>query len=130
LAAQIGSAFNIIWAENWWTKKHSWIDPQIGHALNQGSQPLLIVNGLWPTDLGDVLAISFMVNKDVKFMLFQTPTLVDLPKEFSNIYWFHQTYFDSIESESGKQYQATEVVPYFLWRIDNDTPENYLELQH
>jgi uncharacterized membrane protein len=119
LAAQLGSAYNILWAETWWTKKHSWIDPQIGHVLNQANHPLLIVNGLWPTDLGDVLAISLMVNQDVSFMLHQTPATIELPEGFSNIYWFHQTYWDFIESESGKQYQATEVVPYFLWRIDN-----------
>jgi uncharacterized membrane protein len=122
LAAQLGSAINILQADNWWTKKHSWIDPQIGHVLNQDSHPLVVVNGLWPTDLGDVLAISFMVDQDVRFLLHQSPAAIELPVGTSNVYWFHQTYWDFIESENGKQYQATEVVPYFLWRIDIDEP--------
>ena len=118
LVAQLGSAINIVQAETWWTKKISWIDPQIGHVLNQESHPVLIVNGLWPTDLGDVLAISYMVDKDVNFLLYQTPEIEELPVGFSNIYWFHQTYWDFLDSENGNQFQATEVIPYFLWRID------------
>jgi hypothetical protein len=121
-AAQLGSASNILQADNWWTKKHSWIDPQIGHILNQDSQPLVVVNGLWPTDLGDVLAISFMVDQDVRFLLNQSSAAIELPVGNSNVYWFHQTYWDFMESGSGQQYQATEVVPYFLWRMDIDEP--------
>lgn len=122
LVAQLGSAINILQADNWWTKKHSWIDPQIGHILDQESDPLLVVNSLWPTDLGDVLAISYMVHQDVRFLLYQPPAVVMLPVGNSNAYWFHQTYWDFIESGTEKQYQATEVVPYFLWRIDIDNP--------
>ena len=118
LGAQLGSAFNILRAETWWLKKHSWIDPQIGHVINQSSQPLLVVNGLWPTDLGDVLAISYMVDRNVKFLLYPSPATVELPTDFTDVYWFHRTYQKFIDSENGNQYQAIEVVPYFLWRLD------------
>ena len=118
VAAQLGSAFNILWAETWWTKKLTWNDPQMGHVLNEASNPILIVDGLAPTDLGDILALSYEVDEDVEFMLYQKPTVVELPEDYTNIYWFHQTYKNLINSESGKQYEATEVVPYLLWHID------------
>lgn len=122
IAAQLGSAFNILMAETWWNKKLSWINPQIVQVLNQDSHPLLIVCQPTPTDLGDVLALSAMVDQDVMFKLCQKPAIGELPSGFSNIYWFHETYKNFIYSENGRQYQATEVVPYFLWRIDNYKP--------
>lgn len=115
LAAQIGSALNIFWAETWWTKKLSWNNPEIVHVLNQASNPLLVVYGMAPTDLGDVLALSSMVDEDVKFRLYQEPAIVDISGHFSDIYWFHQTYTTMTENE--KRYQITEVVPGILWRI-------------
>lgn len=118
LAAQLGSALNIMGSETWWTKKLSWIDPQIGHVLNLESHPLLIVNGLAPTDLGDVLALSYMADQDVSFRLYRESAIVEPPSGFSNIFWFHQTYWNFLESEGGRQFHATEVVPYFLWRLD------------
>jgi uncharacterized membrane protein len=111
IAAQLGSAFNILWAETWWTKKLTLHDPQMGHMLNEASNPLLIVDGLSPTDLGDILALSFEVDEDVKFRLYQNPTVVELPLDSTNIYWFHQTYKNLINSEIERQYKATEVVP-------------------
>ncbi len=120
LAAQVGSAFNILSAETWWTKNLSSNNPQIVQVLNQASNPLLIVYGMAPTDLGDVLALSSMVDRDVRFRLYQDPAVVDLSGYFSDIYWFHQTYDDFINSDSGKQFQAKEVIPYLLWSIDNE----------
>jgi uncharacterized membrane protein len=111
IAAQLGSAFNILWAETWWTKKLTRNDPQIVHMLNEADNPLLIVDGLSPTDLGDILALSYEVDEDVKFMLYQNPTFVELPVDSTNIYWFHQTYKNLINPEIGRQYKATEVVP-------------------
>lgn len=120
IGTQLISVFNILSAETWWIKKHSWIDPQIGHVINQDNHPLLIANGLWPTDLGDILSISFMVDQDVRFKLYREQTTIEWPEGFSNVYWFHQTYLGFIESQSGKEYQATEVVPYFLWRLNQE----------
>jgi uncharacterized membrane protein len=119
LAAQVGSAFNILWAETWWTKNLSSNNPQIVQILNQASNPLLIVYGMAPTDLGDVLALSSMVDRDMRFRLYQDPAVVDLSGYFSDIYWFHQNYTTITETEGGKSYQITEVVPGRLWRIDN-----------
>ena len=114
--AQIASDINIVRADNWWTKKHSWIEPQIGYVLNEAEGPVLIVNGLWPTDLGDVLAISLMVDDDVRFLLFPSTDRVEIPEK-APIYWFHETFEGFIDSDGGSEYQATEAVPYFLWRI-------------
>lgn len=116
--AQISSAFNILFSETWWTKRLTYNDPAVGHVLNQDSQPLLIVYGLTPTDLGDVLALSYSVDEDVRFQLYQDTAVEELPEGFSNIYWFHQTYGDFISADGGKQYQPVEVVAYLLWRID------------
>lgn len=117
-ATQISSTINILLSETWWTKRLTYNDPGVGHVLNQDSNPLLIVYGLAPTDLGDVLALSYSVDEDVRFQLYQGTAVEELPVGFSNIYWFHQTYRDFINSEGGKQYQPVEVVPYLLWRID------------
>jgi uncharacterized membrane protein len=118
LIAQLGSGTNILLAETWWTKRLTWNDPQVVHVLNQESHPLLVVYGLAPTDLGDILALSEMVDQDVCFRLYKKSASVELPTGFSNIYWFHQTYIHFFDSERGKQYRAMEVVPYLLWRID------------
>jgi uncharacterized membrane protein len=115
LTAQIGSTFNILWAKTWWNKNLSWNNPQIVQALNQASNPLLIVYGIAPTDLGDILALGSMVDGDVRFRLYQTPAVVDLTGPFSDIYLFHQDYVKIIES--GNRYKIYEVVPDILWRI-------------
>lgn len=120
VAAQVGSAFNILLSETWWTKRLTYNDPNVGHVLNQDIHPLLVVYGLAPTDLGDILALSYSVDEDVRFQLYQRPAVVELPEGFSNIYWFHQTYRDFIDSEADQQYEAVEVVPYLLWRIDTN----------
>jgi uncharacterized membrane protein len=120
LAAQIGSAFNILVSETWWTKRLTYNDPEVGHVLNLAERPLLIVNGLAPTDLGDILALSFSVDEAVRFQLYQQSTVVELPLGFSDVYWFQQTYRNFINSESAKEYKAVEVVPYLLWRIDHE----------
>jgi uncharacterized membrane protein len=117
LAAQIGSAFNILWAKTWWTKSLSWNNPQIVQELNQASDPLLVVYGIAPTDLGDMLALSTMVDGDVKFRLYQTPAVVDLSGPFSDIYLFHKNYAKIIEGENS--YKIKEVAPNILWRIAN-----------
>ena len=115
VVAQVGSAFNILWAKTWWTKKLSWNNPQVVQVLNQASDPLLIVYGMAPTDLGDVLALGSMVDGDVKFRLYQEPAVVDLSGNFSDIYWYHQTYTTITDSRKGLQ--ISEVVPGVLWRI-------------
>ena len=117
-SAQISSAINISMSETWWNKNLSPINPQFGHVLNQASNPLLVVNGLEPTDPGDVFAITYMVDQDISFILNRSATVVELPNDYSSIYWFHSTFGDFINSESGRAYKATEAVPYFLWRID------------
>jgi uncharacterized membrane protein len=119
-AAQVSSAFNILVSETWWTKRLTYNDPEVGHVLNQADRPLLIVYGLAPTDLGEILALSYSVDKDMRFQLYQESAIVELPPGFSDIYWFHQTYRDFTGLESAKQYKAIEVVPYLLWRIDNE----------
>jgi uncharacterized membrane protein len=118
LVAQLSSVVNILLSDTWWTKRLTWNDPQVGHVLNRASDPLLIVYGLSPTDLGDILALSYSVDEDVKFRLYQGNTDVELPVGFSNIYWYHQNYEKFTSSDDGMQYQATEVVPYLLWQLD------------
>lgn len=118
LVAQLGSAINILFSETWWTKRLTWNDPQVGHVLNQVNDPLLIVYGLSPTDLGDILALSYSVDEDVRFRLYPENSDVELPVGSSNIYWYHQNYNKFTHSDDGTQHQATEVVPYLLWRLD------------
>jgi uncharacterized membrane protein len=115
VAAQAGSAFNIWGAKTWWTKILSPNNPEIVSALNQASNPLLVVYGMAPTDLGDVLALSSMVDDDVKFRLYEEPAVVDVSGRFSDIYWYHKSY--KVMTESGKGYQFSEAIPGILWRM-------------
>jgi uncharacterized membrane protein len=119
LVAQLGSAVNILLSETWWTKKLTLNDPQVAHVLNKDIRPLLIVYGLAPTDLGDILALSYSVDEDVQFKLYQEPAVVEPPIGFSNIYWYHRNYHDFTDSHSERQYRAKEVVPLLLWRLDS-----------
>ena len=68
-----------------------------------------------PTDLGDVLALSSMVDNDVKFRLYEEPSVVDVSGRFSDIYWYHKSY--KVMTESGKGYQFSEAIPGILWRM-------------
>ena len=119
LVAQLGSAVNIQLSETWWTKKLTLNDPQMAHVLNQDIRPLLIVYGLAPTDLGDIMALSYSVDEDVRFKLYPESAVVEPPIGFSNIYWYHRNYHSFVDSNGEKQYQAREVVPLLLWRLDS-----------
>jgi uncharacterized membrane protein len=115
--AQIISGLNIYVSKTWWNKNLSWNSPQIVDRLNMDSKPLLIVYDQDPTDFGDILALSLMVDKDVRFIMAHSPAVLELSGEYSNVYIYHRSKANFIRLSQEGHYQTQEVIPERLWEV-------------
>jgi uncharacterized membrane protein len=116
--SQIFSNFNIIGSGTWWNKNLSWNRPEIVEILNQSDRPLLIMDGKSGTDIGDLLAFSLMVNKDVRFQMYLEQGVVELSGDYKDIYLYHSNNADFIKSNTGKPFETTEIVGGRLWQVN------------
>lgn len=118
ILSQIFSNFNSLGSETWWNKNLSWNRPKIVDILNQSDRPLLIMYGKSSTDIGDLLAFSLMVNKDVRFQMYLEPVVVELSGDYKDIYLYHLSNADFIKSNTGKLFETTEIVGGRLWQVN------------
>jgi uncharacterized membrane protein len=116
-SSQLVSGINILVLKTWWNKNLSSNSPQIVELLNQSSHPLLIFYDQNPTDFGDILALSLMVDEDVRFKLAYSDASVDISGTYSNVYIFNRSETNYIRPRQETRYQTQEVVSGRLWEI-------------
>ena len=91
----------------WWNKSFLAINVfRIGEVINKVTKPLVISN-LYGTNFGDVIALSYRVNQQTKFLLVLTPDLPEIPQGFSNVYLFNPS--DSFINKFRAKYGANTI---------------------
>ncbi|MFO7623091.1 MAG: hypothetical protein R6V73_01975, partial [Anaerolineales bacterium] len=68
--------------------------------------------------IGDLLAFSLMVNKDVRFQMYLEAVVVELSGDYKDIYLYHLSNADFIKSNTGKLFETTEIVGGRLWQVN------------
>jgi uncharacterized membrane protein len=117
MITSISSNVNSLLAETWWNKELSRVRPEFVNEINR-EQTLLIVSGYHPTNLGDVLLLSFEIDSDVHFRLYEDPANIRYPNNYQNIYWFPGSYEEIQEIRKKERLLVSEVLTGILWRID------------
>lgn len=117
MITSIFSNVNSLLAETWWNKELSRVQPEFVNEINR-EQTLLIVSGYHPTNLGDVLLLSFEIDSDVHFRLYEDPANIRYLNNYQNTYWFPGSYEEIQEVSRNKRLLVSEVLTGILWRID------------
>lgn len=106
-------------SETWWNKIVSYHNPKIAEVINQTPQPLVISNTS-ATNVGDLISLSYLLDKKVKFQLVVKPNIPQIPNGFSHIFLFHPS--QGIRQGMEQEYQAdVKLVDYPdripLWQL-------------
>ena len=117
MAASIISNVNSLLADTWWNKELGRVRQEFVHEINK-EQTLLIVSGYHPTNLGDVLLLSFEVGPDIHFRLYEDPTDIKYPSGYRNVYWFPSSSEEVREISIRERFLVREVLMGTLWQID------------
>jgi len=109
-------------AENWWNKDRGIANPEVAHAINQASHPLLIVGYPWPHNLGDVFSLSYRLDPKVRLKLAIDPNAINIPEAFSEVFLFDSSYSLWEKLEKEKHYRLEAIIPDRLWRLVPKSP--------
>lgn len=104
-------------ADSWWNKVRGVTNPGVAHAINQASHPLLIVGYPWPNNLGDVFALSYLLDPKVRLKLAVNPNAINIPDDCRNVFLLDSSYslWEKIEKE--KHFKLEDIFPGILWRV-------------
>ncbi|MCB0179214.1 MAG: glycosyltransferase family 39 protein, partial [Anaerolineae bacterium] len=111
--------------QTWWNKIVSPQNPTVAYILNEAAQPLLIVNEPYPTNLGDILSLSHMLDQDVKIMLFADSVIPDDIVQDDNhrdVFILNPSQLVVSQLELEQKYSLEPVVDNTLWRL---TPQQF-----
>jgi len=111
-------------AENWWNKDRGVANPEVAHAINQASHPLLIVGYPWPHNLGDVFSLSYLLDSKVRLKLAVDPNAIIISDGFSDVFLFDSSYSLWEKLEKEKHYRLESIIPDRLWRLVPKGPTN------
>ena len=92
------------------------MQPGLIHAIDQDGS-LLIVSGVHPTNLGDVLLLGLEVKSDVHFRVSDHPQEIEYGGTYEHIYWLPASPDEFEEIRAREQLQVTPVLPGLLWEI-------------
>ena len=112
------SDVNSLLTESWWNKELGRIRLEFIQEIDK-DRTLLIVNNIYPTNLGDVLSLSHEIDSDVHFRLYSDSSKMEFGGNYQYIYWFAsspQTVQKTSESEG---FRIREVVKSILWQIES-----------
>lgn len=79
-------------AEDWWNKVGT--SPKLVRGINKAAQPLLISDTPLPTD---VIALTYIVNEKVKFLLPSDANSIKIPEGFTDVFVFKPS--DTLKAE-------------------------------
>ncbi len=111
-------------ADTWWNKGISYHIPAIARTLNEANQPIVISDD-FGINIGNLIALSYRTNENVRFYLFNHETEVDIsPEQFpssSEIFVFYLPEIDrnQIQKSLGK---PLEEVGWYLWKVASLSP--------
>jgi uncharacterized membrane protein len=107
-------------ANTWWNKGVSYNHPRIAHIVNASDRPL-VVSDAYGINPGNVVSLSYLVNKNVRFLLLPevsvSPDIPEISNEFSDVFFLNLP--DFFRSKIEEQYNA-KIVPLIeeFWRLE------------
>lgn len=117
IVGTIVSGINSMRAETWWNKAPlNSNDLQAVRAINQAAHPLVFEIGSYPK-LGDVLALSYMLERNVRFKLGAKPENIEILGEPTDVFVFNPSDTDIEKLRRTMGYEVELVAPGSLWRI-------------
>jgi uncharacterized membrane protein len=100
----------------WWNKDTNRVNAQVVDRINQADRPALFFSDPYPTNLGDVLSLSHLLDSKVRFYLVLGSNLPDRSEAFSDFFLFNPS--DALLEElRQRQLQLEAHAPRILWRI-------------
>ena len=113
--------------ETAWTKVISYSLPEVARIINKTESPLLISNNN-SYNPGNIFALSYLLDPDVKIQLFSNIENVTLPSDFPTVFIF--SYSDQLSKtlNNSKQMTTNQVfgdIHLGLWKVEfNDQSSN------
>ncbi|HEY9833918.1 MAG TPA: glycosyltransferase family 39 protein [Stenomitos sp.] len=101
-------------AQEWWNKDPTYHYPQVASIINQSSRPLVISD----TGPANIIALSNLLNSNVRFELLSKPTGLKIANSFSDVFLYRPSVKlqDSLEQQN-KSKVETVYEPGKLFRL-------------
>jgi len=99
----------------WWNKWQGVATSEVARRINQAKRPLVIVDEPYPTNLGDLLALSYSLDAKVRLRLGLGPRLIDVSNEPDEVFLFGPS--DALRAEverSGRHRLESALAPLCL----------------
>jgi len=104
-------------AETWWNKTLGGAGPEVARVINAAEDPLLVVGGPWPTNLGDVLALSHRLRPEIRTRLgVKQSELEEIAEDSGEVFVFDPTRWLWEKGGELERARPREIVPRTLWR--------------
>jgi uncharacterized membrane protein len=116
IVSALSSNINSMQAETWWNKELGRVRTEFVHEINK-DRSLLIISGYHPTNLGDILLLSFEADSDMRFRLYEEPVDIKIAGNYDYIYWFPSSVEEVWEISEKESLQVREVLNGTLWQI-------------
>jgi uncharacterized membrane protein len=102
----------------WWNKSPSNINVQIAKMINQTERPLL-VSTFYESNGGELLSLSYLLDKKVQLQLVSEPNIPKIPQGFSDIFIFSpsQNLKFGIEKDYNSSLEPIQLSEPWLWKL-------------
>jgi len=77
------------YTDTWWNKWQGVATSEVARRINQAKRPLVIVDEPYPTNLGDLFALSYILDPSVRLRLGPHPRLVEGLDERDEVFLFN-----------------------------------------
>ncbi|MBH8551021.1 glycosyltransferase family 39 protein [Nostocaceae cyanobacterium CENA357] len=102
-------------AETWWSKG-SHANPEVARIINKTNNPLVISSNS-SLNIGDLMSLSHLLNKNVKLQLVIEPKTPNIPNNFSHVFLFNPS--QKFKSKIEEKYNLTMIYKRGrLWKLE------------
>jgi uncharacterized membrane protein len=103
-------------SEAWWNKDTNRVNARVVATINQADRPLVILSDPYPTNLGDLLAFTHLLDSKVVFQPITGSLVPELGGGFSDVFVFNPPEALIRELRQGR-YEIEEDESRVLWRV-------------
>ncbi|HEY9836259.1 MAG TPA: hypothetical protein V6D27_05130 [Vampirovibrionales bacterium] len=103
-------------AETWWNKYSCYYDVEVAQLVNQGQNPVVIGSR---DRLSRLIALSYKLNPDVRFLLLTNSDRLEVREPSSSLFLFRPTQelYDNLESDP--RYTLNPIHPFgHIWSLE------------
>ncbi|NTW21650.1 MAG: hypothetical protein HGA42_19710, partial [Nostocales cyanobacterium W4_Combined_metabat2_030] len=110
-------------ADTWWNKEWGDANPRIATIISQANNPL-VVSDLGYSSYGNIVYLSYLLNKRIKFQLFYKSQIIEIDKNnYSEIFFYTARSLSPGEVETKLNSKAEPICrdkrqQVWLWKLD------------